>query len=95
MSLQKALALASTRITEELGRSSDQVPIGDDPIVASNLHLCYHNASCTSTPDWELFLSHVCWPEENEFPEHLFLVPASQVPGYKRLMNRIEELYNE
>ena len=90
MSPSKALTLSSNYITEQLGDA-----IGQDPIVASNLHLCYHNACSTDPQRWQLFLAHICWPEENEFPESLFLITQSQVPGYKRLMNRLEELYNE
>ena len=92
---QKALIQSSNYLTEQLGNSPTGVPIGQDPVVAANLHLCYYNAFGNSQQNWDLFMAHVCWPEENEFPEHLFLISQDQVPGYKRLMNRIEELYNE
>ena len=88
-SLYKAIAASQDYINKELGDG-----IGDDPMLCSNLHLCYTNARLArGMDDWMLFLAHLCWPEDNEFPEHLFLVEPSQVPGYKRAMQRIEELY--
>ena len=92
MSPQGALDLARSTIKTELD-------IDVDPQLLSSLHMCYYNAGLgkTQSPtlDWQVFLAHVCWPEETEFPEHLFLVPSYNVPGYKRLMSRLEELYND
>ena len=92
MSPQSALDLARSTIKAELG-------IEVDPQLLSNLHMCYYNAvlgkRLTPLEDWQLFLAHICWPEETEFPEYMFLIDKDQVPGYKRLMQRLEELYDE
>ena len=87
MSPQQALDLARSTIKSELD-------IEVDPQLLSNLHMCYYNAVAHTLPDWQLFLAHVCWPEETEFPEYMFLIHRDQVPGYKRLMQRLEELYS-
>ena len=88
MSPQGALDLARSTILAELG-------ITVDPQLLSNLHMCYYNAVAHKPEDWQLFLAHICWPEETEFPEYMFLIDKDQVPGYKRLMQRLEELYDE
>ena len=88
MSPQGALDLARSTILAELG-------IQVDPQLLSNLHMCYYNAVVHKPKDWRLFLAHICWPEETEFPEYMFLIDKDQVPGYKRLMQRLEELYDE
>ncbi len=89
MNLYKALRTSQDYIAKELGEE-----IAYDPVVCSNLHMCYNN-TCPGAKNegWDLFLAHVCWPEDNEFPDHLYLVPSSQVPGYNRLMQRLEEVY--
>ena len=92
MTPYKALSIAQEFIAKEL--NSDEIPY--DPVVCSNLFQCYNNIAPSSRKNgWQLFLAHVCWPEENEFPEHMFLVSQENVPGYTRLMNRIEEMYDE
>ena len=91
MTPYKSLNISQAYISEQLGEQ-----IAFDPIVCSNLFMCYNNARLTGgIQEWNLFLAHICWPEENEFPEHMFMVSKAHVPGYTRLMNRIEELYNE
>ena len=86
--MQNWKAHAAEVLEKELG-----LEIAQDGIVSSNLLLCYNNACIRKPEQWELFLAHICWPEDNEFPESLFLVPKSQVPGYTRLMKRLELLY--
>jgi hypothetical protein len=95
VSLQKVLQDSVTHITETLA-------IPADGRLEPNLHMLWMNA--VGDPAlWQQLLDHLCWPEENPFPEGLFMVSPTfngcryegGPPGYSRIMSILEELYDE
>ena len=58
----------------------------------SNLHILRCNAVGGPTL-WDQFLMHLCWPEEVEVPESLFLIDITTSMHYKLAMKHIEALY--
>jgi hypothetical protein len=82
--------MLSFPILKELDLSSDSNPSLD--ALESNLHILRCNA-IGNPALWEQFLMHLCWPEEVEVPESLFLMDVSQSMHYKLAMKHIEQLY--
>jgi len=69
--------------------SDDSMYLG---VLESNLHILRCNA--VGVPAlWDQFLMHLCWPEEVEVPEALFLINIVENRHYKLAMNAIEKLY--
>ena len=85
MSATKILRDSLNYVTETL-----QVP--HDQRLNANLHMLLVNAK-QDPALWQQLLDHICWPEENPFPEGLFL--TDNPPGYTRIMQVLEELYDE
>ena len=78
-------------IIRELGLSSDECPALN--ALESNLCILKCNAVNHSPALWDEFLMHLCWPEETDPPEGLFLIDITTSMHYKLAMKHIEALY--
>lgn len=77
-------------ILKELDLPSD--PCASLHALESNL--CILRCNAVGNPImWDQFLMHLCWPEEVEVPEGLFLTDIVNNQHYKLAMKHLEDLY--
>lgn len=77
----------------------DELGLPDSQLVGAlevNLQAIWDNAKVkgATLAEWETFIKHLCWPEEQPCPD-ICLLPLTDMDAYKLCLRHIEELYEQ
>jgi hypothetical protein len=63
--------------------------------IVSNLAMLKMNAVGYDAAKWEALLDHVTYPDDNPFPEGLFLLPKEELYHYNLLLGAMDNVYDK